>query len=100
MSEPQSPSRFCRTPEDFEEVAAEWLRFWGYVDARRTRSGPDGGADVVATGAVAQVKAWMTPIGSPHVQQLKDVAYDGAIDRCRLRPGSEPVWRGGLREVF
>ena len=79
MTERQSPSRFCRTPEDFEEVAAEWLRFWGYLDARKTESGPDGGADVVASEAVAQVKAWMTPVGSPEIQQLKGVAHDGRM---------------------
>jgi Restriction endonuclease len=70
-------ARFCRTPADFEEAAADWLRTWGYEDAIRTPTGPDSGADVIGTGLVAQVKAWMTPVGRPEIQQLKGVAFDG-----------------------
>ena len=44
-------------------------------DGERTRRR----ADVVASEAVAQVKAWMTPVGSPEVQQLKGVAHDGRM---------------------
>jgi Restriction endonuclease len=73
----QFQPRFCRSPEDFEEAVAEWLRIWGYSDARRTRTGPDGGIDVEARHAAAQVKSWMTPVGSPEVQQVKGAAFDG-----------------------
>lgn len=69
--------RFCGTPADFEIAAADWLRAWGYQHVSRTPTGPDGGADVIADGAVAQVKAWMIPIGRPDIQQLRGVAHDG-----------------------
>lgn len=73
----QVPPRFCRSPEDFEEAAAEWMRRWGFRDARRTMKGPDSGIDVDSTSAVAQVKAWMIPIGRPEIQKLRGVVYDG-----------------------
>lgn len=69
--------RFCRSPEDFEEAAADWLTAWGYTNVRRTPTGPDGGADVLADEAVAQVKALMLPVGRPDIQRLRGVAHDG-----------------------
>src|SRR2546430_64683 len=69
--------RLCRSPDDFEEAAADWPRAWGYDDAARTPTGPDSGADVIGTGVVAQVKAWMTPVGRPEIQQLRGLAFDG-----------------------
>jgi hypothetical protein len=74
---PEIEPRFLRTPTDFEEAAADWMRLWGYHLVRRTRTGPDGGIDVESIEAVAQVKAWMVPIASPEIQQLKGAAYDG-----------------------
>ncbi len=53
------------------------MRCWGFRQVRLTGCGRDGGIDVESAEAVAQVKAWMVPIGSPAVQQLKGVAYDG-----------------------
>jgi Restriction endonuclease/Protein of unknown function (DUF2510) len=71
----QSPGhRLIRTAADAEEVAAEWMRFWGYSDARRTPTGPDSGIDVDSSTAVAQVKAHHRPVGRPDIQKLQGVA--------------------------
>lgn len=77
MSDNQSPHRFCRSPRDFEEVAVEWLRHWGFGEVRTTANGPDDGVDAESTTVVAQVKAWMTPIGISDIQRLKGAAFDG-----------------------
>lgn len=68
----------CRSPRDFEDAARDWMVCWGFADARLTSDGPDGGIDVVASGAVAQVKSWMTPIGIAEVQRLRGAAHDGS----------------------
>lgn len=46
------------------------MRHWGFDDAAVTRTGPDGGIDVDASEAVAQVKFSAHAIGGPAVQQL------------------------------
>jgi len=51
------------------------MRSLGFTDAAVTASGPDGGIDVVATGGIAQIKHYSTPVGSPVVQQLRGTAY-------------------------
>lgn len=66
--------RLLRSPTDFEEAAADWMRVWGFPSVMRTNPGRDGGIDVESINAVAQVKAWMVPVGSPEVQQLKGAA--------------------------
>jgi len=48
--------------------------YLGYRDARLCRAGPDGGVDVSASGAAAQVKAGDTPTGRPIVQQIYGIA--------------------------
>jgi hypothetical protein len=53
-----------------EVNAADWMRYWGFLDARVTQSGSDGGIDVRATGAVAQVKREAKAVGRPAVQNL------------------------------
>lgn len=53
-----------------EKNAVEWLRWLGYRDARLTPPGPDGGIDVIARGALAQVKWQGTPVSLSTVQQL------------------------------
>lgn len=63
-----------RHPRDAEEAATRWMRYWGWTDARTTPAGADEGIDVVATLAVAQVKAYMSPVGRPDVQNLFGVA--------------------------
>lgn len=58
-----------------EELAAGHMRSLGFLDAQLTRSGSDGGIDVVATGAAAQVKFLSRPVGSPDVQRLRGAAF-------------------------
>ncbi len=68
-----SPS-LIRSYRDAEEAAASWMRWLGWGDAKLTPTGPDGGIDVIASHAVAQVKAHVSPIGRPEIQQLYGVA--------------------------
>jgi hypothetical protein len=63
-----------RTAADAEEAAAEYMRGIGFHDARRTPTGPDGGIDVLASEAVAQVKTHMRPTGRPDLQRLHGAA--------------------------
>ena len=63
-----------RSPDDAEQVAAEWMRHLGFPDARCTGAGTDGGVDVRSAGAVAQVKAQLSPVGRPELQALFGVA--------------------------
>jgi hypothetical protein len=67
-------ARTIRSPDDAEQVAAEWMRHFGFTDARCTPGGTDGGVDVRSSGAVAQVKAQLTPVGRPELQALYGVA--------------------------
>ncbi|MCL9759190.1 restriction endonuclease [Frankia sp. AiPa1] len=53
-----------------EIVAASWLRRLGYPDAQVTPPGTDGGVDVFAVGAVAQVKWEEKKAGIRYVQRL------------------------------
>lgn len=72
--EPRPMARLIRSPRDAEIVATDWMIYWGFLDARVTPIGPDEGIDVVSSGAVAQVKAHMVPIGRPELQGLAGVA--------------------------
>jgi hypothetical protein len=63
-----------RSPDDAEQVAAEWMRHLGFGDARCTGAGTDGGVDVRSREAVAQVKAQLSPVGRPELQALYGVA--------------------------
>ena len=67
-------ARTIRSPDDAEQVAAEWMRHFGFEDARCTAAGTDGGVDVRSREAVAQVKAQLTPVGRPELQALYGVA--------------------------
>lgn len=71
---PRPGPRLIRSPTDAEVVAGEWMRWFGFTDARVTQASRDGGIDVDSSQAVAQVKAYMTPIGRPALQQLHGVA--------------------------
>ena len=73
-SAPRPKRRLIRTAADAEIVAAEWMRWMGFRGSTRTPTGADGGIDVRATGAVAQVKMHAKPIGRPDVQQLYGAA--------------------------
>jgi predicted Mrr-cat superfamily restriction endonuclease len=59
-----------RDDREAEELAAEWMRYLGYTDARCTPPGADGGVDVVSARAVAQVKFEARPTGRPATQRL------------------------------
>lgn len=63
-----------RSPQDAEDAAAEWMRYWGFEDAETTERGADGGVDVRSSQAIAQVKAHMVPIGRPDLQRLHGIA--------------------------
>jgi hypothetical protein len=67
-----------RAPRDAEENAARWMRYWGFEDAQSTGPGTDEGIDVNSSEAVAQVKAYMVPVGRPDLQNLAGVA---AVER-------------------
>ncbi|MBB5111379.1 hypothetical protein FHU28_001218 [Micromonospora echinospora] len=70
-SESERPtSRQIRTWQDAEHNAAAWMRYWGYRDARASPGGSDGGIDVSASGAVAQVKYQAFAVGRPALQLL------------------------------
>jgi hypothetical protein len=66
--------RLIRMARDAETVAAEWMHWFGFNDARVTPVGPDGGIDVVAIKAVAQVKMEGVATGRPVIQALFGVA--------------------------
>lgn len=57
-----------------EELAAAHMRALGFAQVRRMPDGIDGGIDVTATNAVAQVKYHAAPIGGPDVQRLRGAA--------------------------
>jgi hypothetical protein len=63
------------TWREAEHFAAAHMRSLGFADADVTPLGIDGGIDVLAGGAVAQVKYFSAgSIGAPIVQHLKGVA--------------------------
>lgn len=57
-----------------EERAATWMRHWGWTDATVTPAGADGGIDVIASRAVAQVKFWAKPVPRQDLQKLVGAA--------------------------
>ncbi len=74
---PPPPQRIASW-QDAELNAVAWLRYFGYPDARLTPAGADEGIDVVAAGAVAQVKARrLEKVSRPDVQQLVGAAGRG-----------------------
>jgi hypothetical protein len=60
-----------------EELAEGHMHHLGFVDARRTPAGTDGGFDVVSGHAVAQVKHHSATVGAPDIQRLRGAAHDG-----------------------
>lgn len=63
------------TWREAEILAAQHMRGIGFTDASVTGGGTDGGIDVVATGAIAQVKFHAMPVGAPDVQRLRGAAH-------------------------
>jgi hypothetical protein len=66
--------RLIRDARDAELVAVDWVRYLGFTDAAATPVGADGGIDVLAERAVAQVKKEGSRTTRPTVQQLHGVA--------------------------
>ncbi|MFI8976885.1 restriction endonuclease [Nocardia asteroides] len=62
--------QYIGSPREAEENAAKVLRRMGFRDAATTPVGPDGGIDVVSSGALAQVKWQGARVGRPDVQRL------------------------------
>ena len=60
--------------EEAERRAALWMQHWGWKDALITQSGADGGLDVLASGAAAQVKFWAKPVPRYDLQNLVGAA--------------------------
>jgi hypothetical protein len=56
--------------QDAERLAASWMRSNGFRGAAVTQGGSDGGVDVKAPGAIAQVKRESKPVGRPALQRL------------------------------
>ncbi|TCB94466.1 hypothetical protein E0H26_21380 [Micromonospora zingiberis] len=53
-----------------ESNAADWMRYWGFADARVTEGGADSGVDVWSRAALAQVKCEAVQVGRPVLQRL------------------------------
>lgn len=66
--------KLVRTPLEAERLSAEYMRWLGFTGVRLTATGPDGGVDVVAHEALAQVKAEMRPAGRPAIQSIYGLA--------------------------
>ena len=62
--------RFNMSPRDAELVAAQWMVFWGFYDAKATPVGSDGGIDIVSTEALGQVKYRTAKTGSPEINEF------------------------------
>jgi hypothetical protein len=60
------------------------MRYLGFADASILPGhGPDGGVDVIAASAVAQVKATVGNVGRPIVQQISGIAqFEGKQALC------------------
>jgi hypothetical protein len=74
------PARLVKTARDAEEYAAEFMVALGFSDAVATPVGADGGIDVTASGAVAQVKMEGLPTGRPAVQRIAGAASSKRVD--------------------
>lgn len=62
---------YVKTPHDAELNAAEHMRSMGFLDAKATTGGADGGIDVRSRHALAQVKFYQSKLsGRPEVQNL------------------------------
>lgn len=70
--------RWHKVPETWSEteaLAADHMRHLGFQHVIVTPPGRDGGLDVVALGAAAQVKDHTAPTGSPAIQALIGAAF-------------------------
>ncbi|MET9891890.1 restriction endonuclease [Streptomyces sp. NPDC006465] len=67
-------ARTIRTWQDAELAAVDHMHGLGFTDAQVTGPGADGGVDVIAWDAIAQVKYHSQPIGVGPVRELRGVA--------------------------
>ncbi|MFD4832184.1 restriction endonuclease [Streptomyces uncialis] len=67
-------ARAIRTWQDAELAAVDHMRSIGFAEAQVTGSGADGGIDVIAHDAIAQVKHYGQPIGVGPIRELRGVA--------------------------
>jgi hypothetical protein len=65
-----------------EELARDFMRWLGYVDAELTNQGADGGVDVTSRGAIGQVKMHSNGVRRPDIQAL--VGEAAVINRTPL----------------
>lgn len=66
--------RSIRTWQDAELAAVDHMHGLGFTDAQMTGAGADGGIDVIARDAIAQVKHYSQPVGVGPVRELRGVA--------------------------
>lgn len=59
-----------------ETAAIDHMRSIGFVDARKTGAGADGGLDALSSDAAAQVKFYANRVTRPDVQRLRGAAND------------------------
>lgn len=57
-----------------EFAAVTHMKSLGFLDARPTASGADGGLDATSSDAAAQVKFYASPVGRPDIQRLRGAA--------------------------
>jgi hypothetical protein len=82
------------SPRKAEEIAAAWLRRFGYRDALVTPVGPDDGVDAGSYGAVAQVKWTGRPVRAPDVRGLVGTGKPGQARFFFSKSGyTKPVLR-------
>ncbi|MFD6611408.1 restriction endonuclease [Micromonospora chalcea] len=109
VSPPETCGSALSDYREAEKMAAAWLRRFGYKDAEVTPTGQDGGIDVAARGAVAQVKLWHTKrVGISEVQRLAGLTKLGQRPFFFARSGytkqaedwaSDPAHRVALFEL-
>lgn len=66
----EEPGTWISSWEVAEKNARDWMRYWGWIDARVTRGGADRGVDIQSQGALAQVKMEAAAVGRPALQRL------------------------------
>jgi hypothetical protein len=76
-----------RSWQEAEVNAARWMQYWGFTDATVTQGGTDGGIDVRATYALAQVKFLASSVGRPDLQRL--------IGAAAAEPGRQLIFFTG-----
>ncbi|WP_425005768.1 restriction endonuclease [Mycolicibacterium sp. S3B2] len=62
--------QYITTAHEAELNAARVMREWGFVDAKATTGGSDGGIDVRSSGALAQVKWRGAQVSRDEIQKL------------------------------